>query len=270
MRKLFYLIPLLLCASAWGQVVASGKVSVSGGVTFSATAASCTLPTNCGTVESWYDGASLYCTSALCSSAGTSATAINDLSGNGNTVTLNNNATDCQYEPTLYNGQPGMVLAGNCQSSSILHAPLAWSTSATFIFVGSTADALDEQGIIAGTTNPQPTYRINSSTQPDFVIPASADIVHGATLTVNTVYDLSASYNSSTGAGSLTNNGSADGSATNAHAITNGITTLFYEPNSSCCVFAGHFLEIIIFIPALTSTQLSNLHANYLVPKYGI
>jgi hypothetical protein len=231
----------------------------------------CSTPTtSCGTVVMWLDGASLYCTSALCSTNGTSATAWNDLSGNGNNVTLSNNVTDCVFQNSLLNSKPGMVLSGNCNSSSFT-SNITWSTSMTVCFVGSTADAADEQGIFDGTTSPQFTYRISSTTHQDIVIPGTADILEGTTtLSINTYYDMCASYNSSTGAASLLLNGSSDGSTTSAHTISNPSTTIFYEPNSSCCVYNGKAMELIVFVPALTSGQLTNLHSNYLSPKYGI
>jgi hypothetical protein len=250
-----------------GQAGIGGKAGLGGGAPTSG-ATSCEGVTGC---VLWLQPSGLYCTSALCNTNGQDITAWQDSSGNNNTVTLTTGGTNVTYVTNSLNSLPGLVVAGaSCEG--VLTSSIAWSTSMTIFVVMSHATiSSSNMAFVSGTTNPYFVYRINTSDEQDIVIPGTADLAHGSTtLSASTFYQMNMTYNDSSGAYTFRVAEAADASGTaTTHTISSHSTYTFYDNGAEADQFYGTMMEEIIFIPALTTGQVSTVETS-LHTKYGI
>ena len=215
----------------------------------------------------WYKPSGFNCSGAC--SNGNQVSTWADSSGNANTLTLSGSGSSCTYNTGQLNGFAGLT---NTNCVGTFGTAITWATSITVFAVFSHATlGGDNMAFISGATNPYFVHRIDTSTlHQTIVIPGVAVVGTGtATLAASTFYQINASYTSGTGAYILRAASAADGSGTNAHSITSSDTGTFKDIGSGNDLFNGVLIELLVYKPALTGTQINNIEAYYR-STYGI
>jgi parallel beta-helix repeat protein len=238
---------------------------------------------NCASISGcvlWYrsdstSGNGPQCSGSPCAN-GAQVTAWIDSSPSHNNAGPITPNSGCTYATALLNGHGG-VFSPNFTSPACtmpITTPVAWNVSYTvFAVFRPTGGVTTTNPVLSGAPGvTMPSYRFTSSTGNQAIVkPGAANVIAGTLpLVSGTFHQGNASYNSTTTAASLRLNRALDNSAaTTSSGSTTGSLNSILGESSPALPLQGNVLEIIVYIPQLSTTDITTVET-YLNQKYGI